>query len=84
MAQSGRAPLLAATRPSQPRRIRVKLTIAHADHNAANMDDLNLPSWCTWWHLHHDQPHRKETAATERMLQTANNSILATIRRSGP
>ena len=44
-----------------PRKIRVKLTIAHADHNPANMDDHNLHSWCTWCHLHHDQPHHKET-----------------------
>ena len=47
--------------PGLPRKIRVKLTIAHADHNPANMDDLNLRCWCTWCHLHHDQPHHKET-----------------------
>ena len=44
-----------------PRKIRVKLTIAHADNNPANMDDLNLRCWCTWCHLHHDQAHHKET-----------------------
>jgi hypothetical protein len=44
-----------------PRKIRVKLTIAHADNNPTNMDDLNLRCWCTWCHLHHDQPHHKET-----------------------
>ena len=44
-----------------PRKIRVKLTIAHADNNPWNMDDANLRCWCTWCHLHHDQPHHKET-----------------------
>jgi hypothetical protein len=44
-----------------PRKIRVKLTIAHADNNPWNMDDSNLRCWCTWCHLHHDQPHHKET-----------------------
>jgi hypothetical protein len=44
-----------------PRKIRVKLTIAHADNNPANMDDRNLRCWCTWCHLHHDQPHHKDS-----------------------
>jgi hypothetical protein len=57
-----------------PRKIRVKLTIAHADHNPANMDDANLRCWCTWRHLHHDQPHHKDTRcqrkdATRPILQ---------------
>jgi hypothetical protein len=42
-----------------PRKIRVKLTIAHADHTPANMDESNLRCWCTWCHLHHDQSHHK-------------------------
>jgi hypothetical protein len=46
--------------------IPVKLTIAHADHNPANMDDRNLRSWCTWCHLHHDQPHHKETRCRKK------------------
>lgn len=49
-----------------PRKIRVKLTIAHADNNPANMDDLNLRCWCTWCHLHHDMSQHKETRATRK------------------
>jgi hypothetical protein len=49
-----------------PRKIRVKLTIAHADNTPANMDDLNLRCWCTWCHLHHDQAHHKDTRRTRK------------------
>lgn len=51
-----------------PRKIRVKLTIAHADNNPANMDDLNLRCWCTWCHLHHDQPHHEENRSIRKDL----------------
>jgi hypothetical protein len=52
-----------------PRKIRVKLTIAHADNNPWNMDDANLRCWCTWCHLHHDQPHHKETRCRRKDAQ---------------
>jgi hypothetical protein len=42
-----------------PRRIRVQLGVAHVDPEGAFLDDSNLRAWCTWCHLHHDQPQHK-------------------------
>jgi len=63
-----------------PRKIRVRLTIAHADNNPANREDLNLRCWCTWCHLHHDQPHHKETRADRKDLA---RPVLMTSQESG-
>jgi hypothetical protein len=52
--------------PWLPRKIRIKLTIAHFDHNPANMADSNLRCWCTWCHLDHDRPHHEETRSTRK------------------
>lgn len=49
-----------------PRKIRVKLTVAHVDNDPSNMDDSNLKCWCTWCHLHFDQAHHKQTRATRK------------------
>jgi hypothetical protein len=38
----------------------------------ANLDDLNLRSWCTWCHLHHDQPHHKETRCHRKETTAAH------------
>lgn len=51
-----------------PRKIRVKLTVAHVDNNPANMDERNLRCWCTWCHLHEDQQFHRETRATRKDL----------------
>lgn len=57
---------LATLRGSLPRRIRVQLGVAHADGDPANMNEENLRAWCTWCHLHHDQPQHKQSRATRK------------------
>lgn len=49
-----------------PRKIRVRLTIAHKDNNPANMRPGNLRCWCTWCHLHRDAPFHKQTRSTRK------------------
>lgn len=34
---------------------RVKLAIAHVDHDTTNNHDANLRAWCQWCHLAHDR-----------------------------
>jgi hypothetical protein len=49
-----------------PRRIRVQLGVAHIDPDGQFLDDKNMRAWCTWCHLHHDQPHHKLTRSTRK------------------
>ncbi len=49
-----------------PRKMRVKLTVGHADHNPANRSWTNLHCWCSWCHFHHDAPHHKETRCVRK------------------
>ena len=60
-----------------PRKIRVKLTGAHADHDASNMADRNLRCWCTWCHLMHDMSQHKESRSNRK---DAARPILAMIQ----
>lgn len=46
--------------------VRVVLTVAHLDHDPANMDEANLAALCQWCHLHHDQQHHANTRATRK------------------
>ncbi len=46
--------------------VRVVLTVAHLDHNPANMFEDNLAALCQWCHLHHDQEHHANTRATRK------------------
>lgn len=48
------------------RRIRVVLTMAHLDHDAANGDDDNIRLLCQWCHLNYDKLHHKETRAMRK------------------
>jgi hypothetical protein len=57
-----------------PRKIRVNLTIVHRDHNPANNRDRNLAAWCTWCHLHHDEPHHR---ANRQLRKDRSRPILA-------
>lgn len=56
--------------PLKPgRTVRVVLTIAHLDHNPANMDDDNLAALCQWCHLNYDRTQHAETRATRKDAQ---------------
>lgn len=46
--------------------VRVVLTVAHLDHNPANMEDDNLMALCQWCHLHLDFDHHRETRQTRK------------------
>lgn len=46
--------------------VRVVLTVAHLDHDPANMDEANLAALCQWCHLHHDQQHHANTRAARK------------------
>jgi 5-methylcytosine-specific restriction endonuclease McrA len=46
--------------------IRVKIGVAHLDHDPANNADSNLRALCDWCHLHYDQIHHSETRARRK------------------
>ena len=48
------------------RRIRVKIGVAHLDHDPSNNADDNLKALCDWCHLHYDKLHHRETRATRK------------------
>ena len=49
-----------------PRLIRVKIGVAHLDHNPANRFEYNLRALCQWCHLHYDAPHHKASRAERK------------------
>jgi hypothetical protein len=49
-----------------PRSIRIQLGAAHVDPAGAFLDPENVRVWCTWCHLHHDQPQHRDTRAGRR------------------
>lgn len=49
-----------------PRTIRVKVGVAHLDHNPENNADENLKALCDWCHLNYDKLHHRETRATRK------------------
>jgi len=49
-----------------PRRIRVQLGVAHVDPAGEFLDDSNMRAWCTWCHLHHDQPQHKLSRSSRK------------------
>ena len=51
---------------STPRVIRVKIGVAHLDHDPSNNADENLRALCDWCHLHYDKLHHRETRATRK------------------
>lgn len=51
---------------STPRVIRVKIGVAHLDHDPSNNADDNLKALCDWCHLHYDKLHHRETRATRK------------------
>lgn len=46
--------------------VRVVLTVAHLNHDAADMRDENLAALCQWCHLNHDRGHHAQTRATRK------------------
>lgn len=52
--------------PMDSRKVRIVLTIAHLNHDPADMRDENLAALCQWCHLHHDQEHHANTRATRK------------------
>lgn len=46
--------------------IRVKIGVAHLDHDPANNADDNLRALCDWCHLHFDRMHHSETRARRK------------------
>jgi len=49
-----------------PRRIRVCITVAHLDHDPANMNEDNLAALCQWHHLIHDRFQHADSRAGRR------------------
>ena len=49
-----------------PRRIRVRLNIAHLDHVPGHDDDSNLRALCDWCHLNYDQLQHKRTRSARK------------------
>lgn len=49
-----------------PRPLRVQLGVAHVDPVGDFLSDQNLRAWCTWCHLHHDQPQHKLTRSRRK------------------
>ena len=50
----------------EARRIRVKIGVAHLDHNPENNADENLRALCDWCHLNFDKLHHRETRAARK------------------
>jgi hypothetical protein len=45
---------------------RVKIGVAHRNHNPADNRHENLAAWCGWCHLDHDQQRHRETRCTNK------------------
>lgn len=58
------APLI--PRSAEIRRIRVKIGVAHLDHNPQNNSDVNLRALCDFCHLAHDANHHKLTRSLHK------------------
>lgn len=46
--------------------VMVILTVAHLDHEPANLDDSNLRAFCQFCHLMYDRQHHHETRADRK------------------